>query len=150
LKIVGTGPEEARLRAKAPPEAEFLGRVEDAVLRDLYRSCRALIMAGIEDFGITPLEAMACGRPAVVFAEGGGPESVSPGETGVLFRQASPAALKAAVDSLETLGFNRVTLRARALAYRRSVFEARFQAFVERALAGEGRTEETPDRVSPP
>jgi glycosyltransferase involved in cell wall biosynthesis len=149
LKVVGTGPEEARLRAVAPPEAEFLGRVEDAALRDLYRSCRALVMAGIEDFGITPLEAMACGRPAVVFGEGGGPESVSPGETGVVFEEASPASLRAAVDSLETLRFNRVTLRDRALAYSRSAFEARFQAFVYRALAERGQTEEAPVGAPP-
>jgi glycosyltransferase involved in cell wall biosynthesis len=144
LKIVGTGPEEARLRALAPPEATFLGRVDDAALRELYRSCRAVLMAGIEDFGIVPLEAMACGRPAVVFAEGGGLESVSPGETGVLFREGSPAGLKAAVDSLETLSFNRVTLRTRAEACSRQAFEARFRAFVERALRDRGRTEEPP------
>lgn len=149
LKIVGTGPEEVRLRALAPPEASFLGRVDDAALRELYRSCRAVIMAGIEDFGIVPLEAMACGRPAVVFAEGGGPESVSAEETGLLFGEASPAGLKAAIDSLEALSFNRVTLRTRAEAGSRQVFEARFRAFVEKALKQRGRTEEPPIGASP-
>src|SRR5688572_20890953 len=65
LKIVGTGPEGDRLRAGAGPEVAFLGRVDDAALRDLYRGCRAVIMPNVEDFGITAVEAMACGRPVV-------------------------------------------------------------------------------------
>ncbi len=80
LKVVGSGPEEARLRALAPPRgrASWAGWTTRA-LRELYRGCRAVMMPGVEDFGIVPLEAMACGRPAVVFAEGGGLESVAPG-----------------------------------------------------------------------
>src|SRR5262249_43163676 len=81
LRIVGTGPERERLQSVAPREASFLGWVDDAALRDLYRGCRAVLMPGVEDFGIVPVEAMACGRPAVVFGEGGGAESVLPGET---------------------------------------------------------------------
>jgi glycosyltransferase involved in cell wall biosynthesis len=137
LRIVGTGPaaEEARLRSHLPPEASLLGRVDDETLRELYRGCRAVIMAGVEDFGIVPLEAMACGRPAVVFAEGGGPESVTPGETGVLFREATPASLRAAVDSLDGMRFNIGTLRARAEAQSRQVFEACVRDFVEMALS---------------
>jgi glycosyltransferase involved in cell wall biosynthesis len=135
VKIVGTGPEQARLQAMAPSEADFLGKVDDAALRDLYRGCRATIMSGVEDFGIVPLEAMACGRPAIVLAEGGGLDSVVPGETGVLFPETTPAALRAAVDSLEGLRFNTATLRARALTCSREAFETRFRGFVDRALA---------------
>ncbi len=135
LKIVGTGPEEARLRGRLPPEATLLGRVDDETLRELYRGCRAIVMAGVEDFGIVPLEAMACGRPAVVFAEGGGPETVVPGETGVVFPEATAACLRAAVDSLAGIRFNIATLRARAEAQSRDVFEARVRDFVEMALS---------------
>jgi len=135
LRIVGKGPEEERLRRQAPAEAEFLGAVDDRALRELYQGCRAVVMPGIEDFGIVPLEAMACGRPAVVFAEGGGPESVVPGETGLLFHEATPRALRSTIDSLEGLRFNTATLRTRALACSREVFETRFRGFVETALA---------------
>jgi glycosyltransferase involved in cell wall biosynthesis len=131
LHVVGSGAEERRLRTQAPPEASFLGRVGDEALRDLYRGCRALIMPSVEDFGIVPLEAMACGRPAVVYAEGGGPESVVDGETGVVFREATPRALRAAIDSLRHLRFNSSALRARAESFSRSRFEARFRRFVE-------------------
>jgi glycosyltransferase involved in cell wall biosynthesis len=135
LKIVGWGPEEARLRAGAPREVAFLGKVGDEALRELYRGCRAVLMPGIEDFGIVPLEAMACGRPAVVFAEGGGPESVLPGETGVLFHEPTAKSLRAAVDSLERLRFNTSSLRARSAAACRANFESRFKAYVDKALA---------------
>ena len=135
IKIAGSGPEAEKLRARAPAEAEFLGKVDDEQLRDLYRRCRAVLMPGIEDFGIVPLEAMACGKPAIAFAEGGGAETVVPGQTGLLFAEPTAGSLRAAVDSLEGLRFNIATLRARAEAYSRPVFEARFRAFVEDALA---------------
>jgi len=135
LRIVGTGPEEKRLLERAPAEARFLGRVGDVELRELYRGCRAVVMASVEDFGIVPLEAMACGRPAVVFAEGGGAESVLDGETGVVFREATAAALRAAIDSLQVLRFNSDALRARSEAFRRPSFETRLRAFVEEVVS---------------
>jgi glycosyltransferase involved in cell wall biosynthesis len=137
LRIVGTGPEERRLRALAPAEVTFLGRVSDEELRELYRGCRAVLMPGVEDFGIVPLEAMACGRPAVVFGEGGGAETVSHGRTGLLFHEPTTTALKAALGALEAAAFDRLALRAQAEAHRVEIFEERFRLFVERALAGE-------------
>jgi glycosyltransferase involved in cell wall biosynthesis len=136
LRIVGTGPEEARLRALAPPEVSFLGRVEDSELRELYRGCRTVLMPGVEDFGIAPLEAMACGRPAVVYGEGGGPESVQEGRTGVVFSEPTAPALRRALATLSSTPFDRLALRARAEAHRREVFETRIRRFVERALDG--------------
>jgi glycosyltransferase involved in cell wall biosynthesis len=133
LRVVGAGPELERLRAGAPAEASFLGWVDDGTLRDLYRGCRTVVMPGIEDFGIVPVEAMACGRPAVVFGEGGGAESVVPGETGLVFHEATPEGLRAAIDSLGGVRFNAPTLRARAETYSRRVFEERFRDFVSRA-----------------
>jgi glycosyltransferase involved in cell wall biosynthesis len=133
LRVVGSGPESEKLRREAPAEAQFLGFVEDEALRELYRGCRAVIMPGVEDFGIVPVEAMACGRPAVVFGEGGGPESVRDGETGVVFKEATAAALRRAIDSLERLRFNGDRLRSRAESYSRQVFESRFRDFVFRA-----------------
>jgi glycosyltransferase involved in cell wall biosynthesis len=135
LRVVGTGPEEARLRALAPSEARFLGRVDDVTLRELYRGCRAVVMPGVEDVGIVPLEAMACGRPAVVYGEGGGPESVEPGRTGLVFSAPEPESLRQALATLDSACFDRLALRARAEEYRRGVFEARFRDFVDRARA---------------
>jgi glycosyltransferase involved in cell wall biosynthesis len=135
LKVVGSGPEAARLRAQAPAEAEFLGFVDDAALRELYRGCRAVVMPGVEDFGIVPLEAMACGRPAIVYGEGGGLETVQDGITGLVFREPTVASLKAAVASLGSVRFDTLRLRERAEAFSRGAFEARLKAFVDEALA---------------
>jgi len=135
VTIVGSGPDEARLRAQAPPEVTLAGRVSDEELRALYRSCRALVLPGVEDFGIAPLEAMACGRPAVVFGEGGGLETVVPGRTGLVFSEPKPVSLRAAIDRLEGVGFNRVTLRTHAEAHGVAVFETRLKSFVLRTLA---------------
>jgi glycosyltransferase involved in cell wall biosynthesis len=76
---------------------------------------------------------MACGKPAVVFSEGGGTESMVPGRTGVVFHEPTPEALRAAVDSLDRIRFNASALRAQAESYCRTVFESRFRDFVERA-----------------
>lgn len=135
VRIVGTGPEAARLRAQAPPEVEFLGYVDDAGLRELYRGCRSVIMPGVEDFGIVPLEAMACGRPAIVYGEGGGLETVVDGVTGLVFREPTPASLRAAVDSLGSARFDTLALRERAKAFSRKVFEDRLKAFLDEALS---------------
>jgi glycosyltransferase involved in cell wall biosynthesis len=135
LRVVGAGPEERRLRALAPPEVSFLGAVSDEALREQYRACRALLLPGVEDAGIAPLEALACGRPAVVFAEGGGGEAVEHGRTGLVFHEASASALRAAVSTLDAARFDRLALRARAEAQSREIFERRLRAFIDEALA---------------
>jgi glycosyltransferase involved in cell wall biosynthesis len=135
VNIVGTGPEESRLKKLASPEASFLGRVDDETLRELYRGCRAVLMPGVEDAGIVPLEALACGRPAVVFGQGGAAETIEHGKTGLVFHEQTADALRAAVANLETTPFDRLALRARAEALRLEVFEERVRAFVAEALA---------------
>ena len=80
LKIVGTGPERSRLSG----DAQWLGRVSDEEVRELYRHAAVVLLPGEEDFGIVPLEAQACGRPVVALGRGGALETVVPGETGLL------------------------------------------------------------------
>jgi glycosyltransferase involved in cell wall biosynthesis len=143
LLIAGSGPERARLEGQAPHEVQFLGRVDDETLRDLYRGCRAVLLTGVEDFGIVPLEAMACGRPAIVFAEGGAAEAVVPGENGLLFSEATPAALRAAVDALESLRSNTRALRAQAEGFGRPVFESRMRALIADAIKRHQETRTT-------
>lgn len=76
LWVVGDGPEMAELRRLAPDNVEFLGRVSDEELAHRYRSCRALIFPGVEDFGMIPVECMAAGRPVIGFGIGGLKETV--------------------------------------------------------------------------
>ena len=125
----------AAARAGRPRDRVPRAPSDDLALRELYRGCRAVLMASVEDFGIVPLEAMACGRPAVVFAEGGGGESVLPGRD----RRAIPRSLRrprCAPPLTHWRGC--VLISARSEPAPRptaaSVFEARFRAFVEEAL----------------
>src|SRR5206468_10460589 len=76
LLVVGTGPEERRLRALAGPGVEFLGWRSDTEIASPYRRCRAVLFPGEEDFGIVPPEAMAAGRPVIALAAGGALETV--------------------------------------------------------------------------
>lgn len=101
LIVAGAGSERARLEATAPPNVDFIGRAPDAAMADLYRNCRALLFPGIEDFGIVPLEAMACGRPVIALGRGGALDTVIDGVTGVLFEDQSVDGLRAALTRFE-------------------------------------------------
>lgn len=131
LLVVGTGPEEARLRARAGPTVEFLGSAGRDRLLGLYRGCRVLILPGVEDFGIVIAEALACGRPALVNAEGGGAEIVRDGEFGLTFAENSGEALAAALPQLVAGRFSRLALRQRAETYSRTRFEDRLRTLID-------------------
>jgi glycosyltransferase involved in cell wall biosynthesis len=102
LKIAGGGPELRHLRRMAAPNVEFLGRVSDVELRDLYARSRALLLPGEEDFGITPVEALASGKPVIALGRGGALETVPPGG-GVFYDDASPEGLAEALQRFEKL-----------------------------------------------
>ncbi|MCP5025051.1 MAG: glycosyltransferase family 4 protein [Actinomycetia bacterium] len=84
LVVAGEGRHRAACEAVAGPDTEFLGAVSSTRLRDLYRECRALVFPGVEDFGIVPVEAQACGAPVLALRAGGVLDSVIDGETGHL------------------------------------------------------------------
>jgi glycosyltransferase involved in cell wall biosynthesis len=124
LWIGGSGQSSAWLR-DLPPNVKALGQVADADLPELYRNARALVFPGVEDFGITPLEAQACGRPVIAFGQGGALETVT-GETGVFFHQQSVDALEDALarfDAFEA-GFEPAVARAQAERFSRRGFQA--------------------------
>ena len=134
LKIIGAGPDLAGLKRIAGPTIEFLGRLpDDAVAREFAR-CRALIFAGEEDFGMTPLECMASGRPVVAFAAGGALETVTDGVTGVLFHAQTPECLTAALQSVSTVDWSPEALQKYAAQFGVKVFESRMMRFLEGAV----------------
>ncbi len=114
LKVMGSGSGMEALRAMAGPNVEFLGRQPDEVLREHYQRCRFLIFPGEEDYGITPVEAMACGTPVVAFGRGGVTETVQEGVTGVFFTEQNEEALNAAVARAACLPWDRIAIRRRA------------------------------------
>jgi glycosyltransferase involved in cell wall biosynthesis len=104
IQVVGAGPHYGAL-AHAYPEAEFLGRVRDEELVELYASARALLVPGVEEFGITAVEAQAAGRPVIAAAAGGALETVLDGRTGSLVRGDDVDAFARAIESIDTFDF---------------------------------------------
>jgi len=130
LVVVGRGPEEKRLRARAGSSVEILADRMPEDLRDLYRTCAAFVQPGEEDFGIAAVEAQACGAPVVALGRGGVLDSVEDGRTGVLFEEAS--GLARAIERAGRLDFDSKALRASALRFSPERFRDAFsQALAE-------------------
>ncbi len=132
LVVVGTGPEEPRLRRLAGPGVEFLGWRDDGETADLYARCRGLIFPPLEDFGIAPLEAMASGRPVIAYGRGGALETVvAPGAsgppTGLFFERQRVEDVMDAMHRFESgaYRFEPKALRRHAEAFDRPIFKER-------------------------
>ena len=134
LIVIGDGPDRKRLEAMAGPTVTFLGRVSNEAVTDHARRCKALLFPGEEDFGMTPLEINAAGRPVIAFRAGGATETVIEGLNGVFFDEASPEALIAAMDRLESQSWDASKIRTHAEGYDRIVFKHRIRLFIQNAL----------------
>jgi glycosyltransferase involved in cell wall biosynthesis len=137
LTIIGTGPDEARLRKMSGSGIEFAGAVSDVALRDAYRSADALVLPAEEDFGIAPVEAQACGTPVVALGRGGARETVEPGVTGLLVDTAEAGAFAAAMSEIPTLRVDPAVLRAHAERFSTVRFEDAFSDIVRDTLMSE-------------
>jgi glycosyltransferase involved in cell wall biosynthesis len=135
LVIAGAGRDAARLEKLAKPNVQFLGRVPDADLPDLMARCKAFIFPGREDFGITPVEAQASGRPVIAFGTGGALDTVIDGETGVLFEEQTVESFTAAVKRFAALKFDPTVIRAHAEIFSTETFRQKLTAFIEEKYA---------------
>ncbi|OGL21363.1 MAG: hypothetical protein A3G44_19665 [Candidatus Rokubacteria bacterium RIFCSPLOWO2_12_FULL_73_47] len=143
LLVVGTGPEERRLRRLAGPTVELLGWRPDPEVAELYARCRAVLFPSHEDYGIVPLEAAAAGRPTIALARGGALETMvglDAGDeppTAVFFAEQTVEALAGAILRFEAAEgrFEPKALRARAERFDRPAFKARLEAWIARAVA---------------
>ncbi len=132
LVVIGRGSELEALKRRAGRNIEFLGPQPAEVLQDRYQRAKALIFPGIEDFGITPLEAMASGRPVIAYAAGGVLETVVDGATGLFFETQTPEALAATVLRFEALAqsFKPEICRRRAEAFAPQRFRDEVAGFI--------------------
>jgi glycosyltransferase involved in cell wall biosynthesis len=135
LSVVGQGPEEARLRRLAGPDVEFLGWRSDEEVRDLYGRTAAVLLPGIEDFGMVPVEAQACGAPVVALAAGGASETVRNAVTGVLVEDRSARGFADGLARLGSLELDPSAIRANAERFSRERFMTDFQAAISDAIA---------------
>ncbi len=135
LVVAGDGRALEGLRKSAGPTVKFVGRVNDSQMRDLYRSCKALILPSMEDFGITPLEAMASGRPVIAYGRGGVLDTVIPGVTGAFFDEQTAESVAEALGAFDPAVFDPQRIRLHAETYDSVAFRARLQVFVDDKLA---------------
>jgi glycosyltransferase involved in cell wall biosynthesis len=122
LVVAGDGPELGRLRARATPNVEFRGHVGDTELVDLMQHCRAAIFPSQDDFGLVPVEVMACGRPVLAYERGGALHTVLAGVTGEHFGETTAAELARIVDAFDAERFDPAAIRAHALRWERDTF----------------------------
>lgn len=143
LVVAAEGPERADLEAMAGPTVQFLPPPDDRGMRELYRNARALLYPGVEDFGITAVEAQACGTPVVARAAGGALDSVVDGVTGVLVDDPTPAALAEVLRDFEPGRYPVEACRANALRFGPDAFAEAMGAFLAPHL---GERLRPPDR----
>ncbi len=135
LKVVGEGPERARLEQMAGPNIEFLGFVPEADLPGLISACQALVFPGEEDFGIVPVEAMAAGRPVIGLGRGGLLESAVDGGTSVMFPEPTVDALIDAISRFRPADYDPAKLSRHASKFSKERFRKEFSRFVDEKLA---------------
>ncbi|MDQ3980837.1 MAG: glycosyltransferase [Actinomycetota bacterium] len=131
LVVVGTGPAGKQLRQMAGRNVTFLGTTSDGQLRWLYANCRAVVAASYEDYGLTPLEGAAFGKPAVVLRWGGFLDTVRDGVTGVYFDEPTPSRILAAVRTSAARPWDPATLQRHADAFSKRVFIDRIRRIVD-------------------
>ncbi len=135
LYISGSGRDREALEALAGPTIKFLGRVPDAQMPDLMARCKAFVFPGREDFGLTPLEAQAAGRPVIAFGQGGALDTVIDGETGAFFREPSATALAETVLGFDAEAVDPLACRANAERFSVARFQRELRAVVAQVLA---------------
>lgn len=136
LDVIGDGPARQRLERTAGPTVRFLGRRHDDFVRHALARCTALILPGTEDFGLTPIEAQACGRPTVAFGAGGALETVRDGVTGFLFSEPTTDALMVTMQRAVENELSSESLRTWAKGFDTTAFGYQLKSF----LAGQERT----------
>jgi len=138
MRIAGDGPDRAALEraaASTGADVQFLGRVSDDDIRELYRRSAVTLLPGEEDFGIAPLEAQACGRPVVALGRGGALETVVPGETGFLVDDMTPGAFAEAIVQAIDRKFDAAAIRRHAEHFSRARFGDEMCALISEPAA---------------
>jgi UDP-N-acetylmuramyl pentapeptide phosphotransferase/UDP-N-acetylglucosamine-1-phosphate transferase/glycosyltransferase involved in cell wall biosynthesis len=130
LVVIGEGPDLAKLTAMAGPNVRVLGYQPFERLKYYMQHARAFVFAAEEDFGITPVEAQACGTPVIAYGRGGVLESVINQKTGVFFAEQTPESLLNAVEEFERLTWSAAEIRANAERFSARAFREHFTQFM--------------------
>jgi glycosyltransferase involved in cell wall biosynthesis len=130
LTVIGNGPDHHRLRGLAGPTITFLGKVSDEVVEEEFASASGFVFPGLDDFGITPVEALAAGTPVIAYKAGGALDYVKPGVTGEFFDKKSAKSLSRTLQQFNPARYNQVILRRQAEQFSSGVFRASMNEFI--------------------
>jgi glycosyltransferase involved in cell wall biosynthesis len=134
LVVAGSGPDLRRLKRIAGRSVDFVESPTDEELRELYRTATALLFPGVEDFGMTLVEAQACGTPVIARRAGGAKEAVRDGLTGVLYGDGSADGLARAIRSFDPADYSLSAMRRHVCTFDGLGFDDAFRAVVEDAM----------------
>lgn len=130
LIVIGSGPDEAKIRRKAKKNVELLGYQPDAVLLHYLQRAKGFVFAAIEDFGILPIQAMSTGTPVIALRKGALTETLCDGVSGLFFEEQTPTALCDAIHRFEQARFEPRDVTAHAARFSRERFRREFGDFV--------------------
>lgn len=133
LKVGGKGRDMEHLQMVAGDTVEFLGYVPDESLPDLMAKCKAFIFPGLEDFGITPVQAQSAGRPVIAYKGGGALDTVIPSVTGEHFEEMTVDSLKSVMQNFDAKRYNSVDIRTHAQKFDTKIFTTQINAYIEQA-----------------
>lgn len=149
LAVIGGGRDAERLHRMAGPTIRFLGGLSDVEVISYYQHCRAFLFPGYEDFGITPLEAQAGGRPVIAYGDGGVLASVIDGVTGTFFKEQTVESLMEVLASFDERQFDTAVIRNHALEFDTPRFQRRILQFIEAKMNGAGEVQTAePESIS--
>lgn len=131
LVVIGDGPDFEKVKEKAQKNVQLLGFQSDEVLRDYLQKAKGFVFAALEDFGILPVEAQACGTPVIAFGKGGALETVVEDQTGVFYKEQTVPSLIEGIEAFEKKEFDPTRIRKHAETFREDLFRKKFKALVE-------------------
>ena len=135
LRVIGNGPDHARLVSLAGPTIEFLTNVSDADLAKYFQTAEAFIFPGIDDFGIAPVEAMAAGTPVIAYNAGGALDYVEESKTGVFFNEQNADSLELALKKFKKIKWDHKAVVNKAVQFKPEVFKVDIRELIDKALA---------------
>jgi glycosyltransferase involved in cell wall biosynthesis len=135
LKIIGEGPDRKRLEKLAGPTVEFYGYRTSDELVDLLSNAQATLFPGDEDFGLVPLESMACGTPVIAYRSGGALETIIEHQTGKFFDEPTPESLQSVLQNFDRSKYSREVCITHAKLFSRERFESGIRNAIDELMA---------------
>lgn len=136
LLVIGDGSDRGRLEKTAEHNISFTGHISEENKAQLLANAKGLIFPNKEDFGIAPVEAAASGTPVIAYGKGGITETMTDGETGVLFREQTPAGINHAIERFESMRFDGTTLKNRAQQFSTETFTKKLESIIQESRTG--------------